>query len=93
MTQTGLQTETPADQCLAVQSSMGDAWCTHHQGLKRSCHRRAQNRKHMLPLQLSWMPSSLGPFFVGYFKYAFSCMCTWTHQLHVEFCHVEVLDV
>ena len=93
MTQTGLQTETPADQCLAVQSSMGDAWCTHHQGLKRSCHRRAQNRKHMLPLQLSWMPSSLEPFFVGFFKFAFSCTCTWTHQLHVEFCHVEVLDV
>ena len=56
---TGLQTETPADQCLAVQSSTEDAWCTHHQGLKRSCHCRAQNRKHMLPLQLSWMPSSL----------------------------------
>ena len=26
-------------------------------------------------------------------KFAFSCTCTWTHQLHVEFCHVEVLDV
>jgi len=48
-----------ADQCLAVQSSTEDAWCTHHQGLKRSCHCRAQNRKHMLPLQLSWMPCSL----------------------------------
>ena len=56
-----------------------------HQGLKRLCHCRAQNRKHMLPLQLSWMPSSLGPFFVGYFKYAFSCICTWARRLHVEF--------
>ena len=32
--QTGLQTETHADQFLAVQSSMVDAWCTHHQGPK-----------------------------------------------------------
>ena len=93
VTQTGLQTETAEDRCLAAQFSMGDAWCTHHQGLKRSCHCRAQNRKHMLPLHLSWMPSSLGPFFVGYFKFAFSCICTSTHELDVEFCHVEVLDV
>ena len=73
--------------------SMEDAWCTHHQGLRRLCHCQAQSRKHMLPLQLSWMPSSLGPFFVGYFKCAFSCISTWINQLQEEFCHVEVLDV
>ena len=41
-----------ADQFLAVQFSMVDmdAWCTRHQGPRRSCHCRAQNLKHMLPL-------------------------------------------
>ena len=96
VTQTGLQTETPADQCLAVRSSMEDAWCTHHQGLKRSCHCRAQNRKHMLLLQLSWMPSSLGQ------DKTIRC---WVLQARILMylyldssaargvCHVEVLDV
>ena len=80
-------------QFLVVQFSMEDALFTLPRGLKRSCHSRAPSLKHMLPLQLSWMPSSLELFFVGYSKYAFSCTCTWIHQLHVEFCHAKVLDV
>ena len=80
--QTGLLIETPEDQSLVVQSSMEDVLFTLPRGLKRSCHSRVPSLKHMLPLQLSWMPSSSEPFFVGYSKYAFSCICTWTHQLH-----------
>ena len=84
--QTGLLIETPEGQFLVVQSSMEDVF-THPRGLKRP------SLKHMLPLQLSWMPSSSEPFFVGYSKYAFSCICTWTHQLHGEFYHAKGLDV
>ena len=55
--QTGLLIETPEDQSLVVQSSMEDVLFTLPRGLKRSCHSRAPSLKHMLPLQLSWMPS------------------------------------
>jgi hypothetical protein len=91
--QTGLLIETPEGQFLVVQSSMEDVLFTLPRGLKRSCHSRAPSLKHMLPLQLSWMPSSSEPFFVGYSKYAFSCTCTWIHQLHGEFFHEKGLDV
>ena len=91
--QTGLLTETPEDRFLAVQSSMEDAWFTHPRGPRRSCHYRAQSLKHMLPLQLSWMPSSLGPFCVGYSKFESSCISTWILQLEGEFSHVGVLVV
>ena len=89
----GLQTATPDVRCLAAPFSTAVAWCTHHQGPRRLCHYPVQSRKHMLLFQLSWMPSSLGPFCVGYSKFESSCISTWILQLEGEFSHVGVLVV
>ena len=45
------------------------------------------------PAPLSWMPFSLGQSYVGYFRFAFSCISFWIHQLQGEFYHVVVLVV
>ena len=56
----------------------------------------AESETYAVPLQLSWMPFSLGQSYAGHgqhFRFAFSCISFWIHQLQGEFYHVVVLIV
>ena len=83
--QIGHQTATLDVQCQELPFSLEVVWFTPPVEHRRLCHFPAQSQKRMQPPAQWWMQSSSEPSFHGCFSQQFSCVCTLTHQRHVEF--------
>ena len=91
--QTGLLIETPEDQSLVVQSSMEDVLFTLPRGTQKIVSLSSAESETSAAASAVMDAILIRTILCWVLQVRILMNCTWTHQLHGEFCHAKGLGV